>query len=523
MVGANRPALRPPEARPLPKYYITTAIDYSNGDPHLGHALEKIGADAIARYRRMAGDDVHFVMGMDEHSQSVIQAAATAGVSPQGWVDRMAKTFADYWHVLECSPDDWIRTTEPRHARAVTALLERIAARHPDHLFVSEYEGLYCTGCEEFKQGAQIVDGHCIEHPTLTLVPTKERNHFFRLSAYADQVHGLISAGTFAVEPGIRRNEVLRLIEGGLQDISISRVRLPWGIPFPGDPDQTVYVWFDALINYLSAVGFPEAGFERRWPADLHVIGKGITRFHCVIWPAMLLAAGVPLPREVWAHGYVQWGGTKMSKTAGTAVNLADAIQRHGPDPLRYFLLREIGFAGDGDFTWERFDARYAADLADTFGNFVSRTLSMVHRYRNGVVPADPAGFDTPLERDARAATGRYRAAMDALDLQSGVGALIDLATRANRYVEETAPWKLAKAGDDRALDSVLANLTRAVHRLAVMAGPLLPAKAAEIWGLLGSGKAWNAVRLTDLDAAPAPGTGVQKPSILFPKPQPVT
>jgi methionyl-tRNA synthetase len=511
------------EARPLAKYYLTTAIDYSNGDPHLGHALEKVGADAIARYRRMAGDDVHFVMGMDEHSQSVIQAAANAGVSPQTWVDRMAKTFADYWKLLGCSHDDWIRTTEPRHARAVTALLERIGAQHPDHLFVAEYEGLYCTGCEEFKTGAQIVDGHCIEHPTLTLVPTKERNHFFRLSAYADQVHGLISAGTFAVEPEIRRNEVLRLIEGGLQDISISRVRLPWGIPFPGDPDQTVYVWFDALINYLSATGFPETGFERRWPADLHVIGKGITRFHCVIWPAMLLAAGVALPREVWAHGYVQWAGAKMSKTAGTAVNLAEAIKRHGPDPLRYFLLREIGFAGDGDFTWERFDARYAADLADTFGNFVSRTLSMVHRYRAGSVPADPGNFNTPLERDSVTATARYRAAMDALDLQGGAEALIDLATRANRYVEETAPWKLAKAGDDRTLDSVLANLTRAVHRLAVMAGPFLPAKAAEIWSLLGAAKPWPAVRLADLDAAPAAGTVVQKPTILFPKPQPVS
>ena len=479
-----------------------------------------MGADAIARYRRMAGDDVHFVMGMDEHSQSVIQAAAKAGVTPQAWVDRMAATFADYWARLECSHDDWIRTTEPRHARAVTALLERIAARHPEHLFVSEYEGLYCTGCEEFKQGAQIVDGHCVEHPTLTLVPTRERNHFFRLTAYGDAVHRLITDGTFAVEPEIRRNEVLRLIEGGLQDISISRVRLPWGIPFPGDPGQTVYVWFDALINYLSAVGFPEAGFERRWPADLHVIGKGITRFHCVIWPAMLLAAGVPLPREVWAHGYVQWGGAKMSKTAGTAVNLAEAITRHGPDSLRYFLLREIGFAGDGDFTWERFDARYAADLADTLGNFVSRTLSMVHRYRGGTVPGDPAAFDTPLEHDSGAATARYRAAMDALDLQGGAAALIELATRANRYVEETAPWKLAKAGDQQALDSVLANLTRAVQRLAVMAGPFVPAKAAELWGLLGSTKPWNAVRLSDLESGPRAGAVVLKPSILFPKPQ---
>src|SRR6266566_1172787 len=253
----------------MPKFYLTTAIDYSNGDPHLGHALEKIGADCIARYHRLRGDDVHFLMGMDEHSQSVIQAAAGGGVTPQAWVDRMAATFADHWRRLECSPDDWI---------------------------VAEYEGLYCTGCEEFKTPAQIANGHCIEHPTLTLVPVKEENHFFRLSAYRDAVLERIRSGALRVEPEIRRNEVLRLLEAGLQDVSISRQRLPWGIPFPGDPEQTVYVWFDALINYLSATGFPEPGYERLWPADLHVVGKGITRFHCVIWPAMLLAAGLELP-----------------------------------------------------------------------------------------------------------------------------------------------------------------------------------------------------------------------------------
>ena len=278
------------------KYFLTTAIDYSNGDPHLGHALEKVGADCIARYRRLRGDQVHFLMGMDEHSQSVIQAAARANVSPREWVDRMATTFANYWRALECTNDDWIRTTEPRHVRGVVALLERIQQRRADDLYVADYEGLYCTGCEEFKQPAQIANGHCIEHPTLDLIPTKERNHFFRLSAYGQQLLRLIATKEFRVEPEIRRNEVVRLIEAGLQDVSISRQRLPWGIPFPGDAEQTVYVWFDALINYLSATGFPDPGYERLWPADLHVVGKGITRFHCVIWPAMLLAAGLALP-----------------------------------------------------------------------------------------------------------------------------------------------------------------------------------------------------------------------------------
>ncbi len=503
----------------MAKYYLTTAIDYSNGDPHLGHALEKVGADCIARYRRLRGDQVHFLMGMDEHSQSVIQAAARADVPPETWVDRMAGLFSNYWAQLACSHDDWIRTTQPRHVRGVIALLERIRQRRPDDLFVADYEGLYCTGCEEFKQGAQISGGHCIEHPTLDLVPTKERNHFFRLSAYRDRVLALITSGELSVEPAIRRNEVLRLLEAGLQDVSISRQRLPWGIPFPGDADQTVYVWFDALINYLSATGFPESGYERLWPADLHVVGKNITRFHCVIWPAMLLAADLAVPRAVWAHGYVLWEGAKMSKTAGTAVTLATAIERHGADALRYFLLREVGFEGDGNFTWERFDARYTADLADTFGNLVSRALSMVERYRGGTVPADPRGWDTPLERAATEALGAYARAMDALALQDGAAQVIDLASRANRYVEETAPWKLAKERKDAELDSVLANLVRTVARLAVLAGPFLPAKALAVWGALGGPQPLAGVGFAELATLPVVGQRVAKPPPLFPKP----
>src|SRR6266550_2791430 len=483
----------------MPKVYLTTAIDYSNGEPHLGHALEKVGADCIARYRRLRGDAVHFLMGMDEHSQSVIQAAARAGVTPQAWVDRMAATFADYWRRLHCSNDDWIRTTEPRHARAVAALLERIQQHHPADLFEAEYEGLYCTGCEEFKTGAQIVAGHCVEHPTLELIPTKERNHFFRLSAYRDAVLDRIRSGSFRVEPEIRRNEVLRLLEAGLQDMSISRQRQPWGIPFPGDPQQTVYVWFDALINYLSATGFPAPGYDRLWPADL------------------------PPPRAVWAHGYVQWSGTKMSKTAGTAVTLAEAIDRHGADALRYFLLREVGFDNDGDFTWERFDARYTSELADTVGNLVSRALTMIVNYRGGTVPRDPKNYDTPLEAAARGALAAYARAMDANRLQEGAAQLGALASAANRYVAETAPYKLAKQPERAAeLDSVLANLARTVARIAVLAQPFLPATAGTIWATVGSPPPGplERVRLGDLEALDLVGRQVQKPPILFPKPR---
>ena len=501
----------------MPKFYLTTAIDYSNGDPHLGHALEKIGADCIARYRRLRGDNVHFLMGMDEHSQSVLQAAARAGVSPQAWVDRMAARFADFWSRLECSNDDWIRTTEPRHFRSVTELLRRIQQLHSDDLYVAEYEGLYCTGCEEFKQESQIVDGHCIEHPTLELVRTRERNHFFRLSRYGDRILQLITAGTLRVEPAIRRNEVVRLLEGGLQDISVSRLRQPWGIPFPGDPDQTVYVWFDALINYLSATGFPEPEYERLWPAELHIIGKGITRFHCVIWPAMLLAAELALPAEVWAHGYVQWEGTKMSKTAGTAVTLDEAIERHGPDSLRYFLLREVGFEADGNFSWDRFDERYTADLADGFGNLASRALAMLAKYRNGIVPASSKG--TSLDEIGAKAIQEYRLAMDGLDLRTGAEAAWSLVSGANLFVQQAAPWALAKAGKDEELDEVLSALARALCRLAVVTSPFMPSKAQALWEDLGmdgqvANAGWDAVEHVELT-----GRQTRKGAVLFPKP----
>ena len=500
----------------MPKFYLTTAIDYSNGDPHLGHALEKVGADCIARYRRLRGDHVHFLMGMDEHSQAVVQAAEQNGRAPQEWVDLMAARFADFWSRLAVSNDDWIRTTEPRHREAVTELLRRIEQCNPDDLYEGDYEGLYCTGCEEFKQPAQIVDGRCIEHPTLELVRTRERNHFFRLSRYRDTLLRLIASGELRVEPAIRRNEIVRLLEDGLQDISVSRHRLSWGIPFPDDPDQTVYVWFDALINYLSATGFPAPGYERLWPADLHVVGKGITRFHCVIWPAMLLAAGEALPRQVWAHGYVQWEGTKMSKTAGTAVTLDDAIERHGADALRYFLLREVGFEADGNFSWERFDERYTADLADGLGNLVSRSLAMIAKYREGVVPDAPG--PTSLDEAGARAVEAYRRAMDAIDLRGGAEAAWELVATANLYIQQVAPWTLAKGGRDDELNTALGALARALYRLAVLAEPFIPGKAGLILESLGvprtDGASWET-----LAAPPVAGRATERPEVLFPKP----
>ena len=503
----------------MAKFYLTTAIDYSNGDPHLGHTLEKVGADCIVRYRRLRGDAVHFVMGMDEHGQKVALAAEKAGMTPSAWVDRISDRFRATWSALHCSEDDWIRTTEARHHASVTEFLRRIQQHNPGDLYVGEYEGLYCVGCEEFKQESQLVDGRCLEHPDLPLTAMKETNHFFRLSRYGPRVLELITSGAFKVEPGIRRNEVLRVLEGGLDDVSISRARFPWGIPFPGDPDHTVYVWFDALINYITAAGFPGGDWDRLWPADVHVIGKGITRLHCCLWPAMLLAADLPLPRMVWAHGYVQWDGAKVSKSSGTAVSVDTALARHGPDPLRYFLLREVGLESDGNFSWDRFDDRYTADLADGLGNLASRSLAMLAKYREGVVPDCPA--NTPLDEAGARAVERYAAAMDRFDVRGAADAAWALVTEANQFIVQTAPWTLAKEGKDAALDDALAALARCLYRLAVLASPYLPEKSAVLWASLGKtglpgGSAWSALASPEVA-----GDRTARQPVLFTKPDP--
>ena len=497
-------------------FYLTTAIDYSNGDPHLGHALEKVGADAIARWHRLKGEQVHFLMGMDENAQKVIQAAEAAGRTPMEWLDAMSERFNSTWHRLECSHDIWMRTTQPSHAAGVTKLIELILSRHPDAFYQGEYEGLYCIGCEEFKSESQIVNGRCIEHPSRELVPTKERNTFFRLSAWRDQVLEAIRSGKFRVEPQIRRNEILRVLEDGLIDISVSRSRLPIGIPFPGTPDQTVYVWFEALMNYLTATTFSTPGDAPAWPADVHVVGKGITRFHCCIWPAILLAAGLPLPGLVWAHGYVQWGGAKVSKSEGTSVSLDEAIARHGPDALRWFLLREVGFENDGDFSFERFDARYDGDLANGLGNLAARVTAMVEKYRAGVVPGTSATESLDLFGAERAT--EFAATMDAVDLKGAAELVSKLVSEANSYIVATAPWTLAKEAREAELDTALAALARCLLRLSVMASPFMPAKAQTLWSALGQAgtpeTAWRLALQPDLA-----GVRIAKPDNLFPKP----
>jgi methionyl-tRNA synthetase len=502
------------------RFYLTTAIDYSNGDPHIGHAFEKIGADCIARYRRLRGDRVRLCIGMDENAQNVAQAAEAAGVAPTAWIDRIADAFRAAWRELAVTPDDFIRTVEPRHHRAVQELLRRI--QEAGHIYSGVYEGYYCVGCESFKPEKELVDGQCPLHPTRKIQWVKEPNFFFRLSTFGPQLLELYERRPEFVRPRAKLNEIKNVVAGGLQDLSVSRTRLPWGIPWPGNPDHTVYVWFDALINYLASTGFPDDQYVEWWPADLHIVGPDILRFHAAIWPAMLLAAGLDVPGGVWSHGWINLGGSRFSKTAGVRITLREAIDRHGPDALRYFLLREVPWDGDGEFSWERFDARYEADLANGYGNLASRVLAMTARYLSGVVP--DGGEPTALDREGDAVVADYRQAMDQHLLHEGARHAWRLVDAANRFVEETAPWNLAKQGDSSALRASLGALARALARITVLASPYMPGKTQVVREALGSppgeGPSWP-----ELDRPPVGGKTVAKPPPLFPKgsPEPVT
>jgi methionyl-tRNA synthetase len=505
------------------RFYLTTAIDYANGDPHIGHAYEKIGADVIARYRRLRGDDVHFLTGMDEHGQKVAQAAGERGVSPQDFVDEIAGRFQSMWGRLLISYDQFIRTTNPDHKAGARALIKRIHESSPEDFYERAYEGWYCVGCELFKRENEIADGRCVIHPGRELEWTKERNWFFRLSTYGDFVRRLFDERPDFLQPEARRNEMLALLDQGLEDISVTRSRLTWAIPFPipssDGETQGTWVWFDALPNYLTATGYPAKGWRDRWPADLHVIGKDITRLHAIVWPAMLQAAEIPLPKRVWAHGFVHFGGERFSKSAGVKLDLVEAVDRFGPDALRYFLMREVPFDADGTFSWERFEERYAADLANALGNLASRTIAMVERYRGGTVPA---GARTPADDADARDLAAYHAAMDGSGgflLHEALQAVWRCVARGNEYVDRQAPWKQAKdpalAND---LDETLGSLVRQLARFAVVLFPFMPGRAASLWEQLGGPGDLGAQRfgaLMDLDGA---GWRVSKGPPLFPK-----
>ncbi len=474
----------------MSRYYLTTAIDYVNNRPHLGTAYEKIAADVIARYHRLIGDDVRFVMGNDEHSQNVFKRAREQGLDPLAYCDRMEGEFREVWARLHLSFDDFIRTTEPRHKAAVQQMVRRSQER--GDIYEGVYEGWYCVSCEEFKPEKNLVDGLCPVHRTK---PDwiKEKNYFFRLSSYRDALLEHYARHPDFVAPESRRNEMLRLLEGGLDDISVSRAGQSWGIPLPNDPDSVVYVWYDALINYAAAVGYgtDEALFDRWWtqtgePARrvVHLIGKDITRFHCVVWPAMLLSAGLPLPTQVFGHGWVLFKGEKMSKSLGTVIDPLAAVEKFGPDPLRLYLTKEIVFGNDGDFSWDRFEEKYNADLANNLGNLVSRLTAMADRYRQGELRATAA--DAALAGAFGPVAAAWQEALDRLELDVACATTFQWIDRVNEYIAASAPWHLAKQGDADGLDRVLWNAAEGLRLAATMLWPVIPSSAEEILSRLG-------------------------------------
>ncbi len=467
------------------KFYLTTAIDYVNSRPHLGTAYEKIAADVIARYKRLCGVETRFLMGNDEHSQNVFQKARELDVEPLAFCDEMEATFRNVWTSLDISFDDFIRTTEDRHRKAVTALVARII--EAGDIYEGFYEGWYCVSCESFKQEKDLVDGNCPVHqnPPEWI---KEKNWFFRLSKYQERLAEHYDACPDFLQPEIRRNEILSLLDRGLDDISMSRRGQSWGIPVPSDPESVIYVWVDALINYASAVGYgsDQALFEKWWPADLHIVGKDITRFHCIVWPAMLMSAGVDLPRKVFGHGWVHWQGQKMSKSLGTVIDPLEAVERLGPDPLRLYLAKEIGFGQDGDFSWDRFEDRYNVDLANNFGNLVSRIISMGHRYRNGrlVVPSRETG---PLSSIATETVESYRRSMDEYALHRAIATAFGLIDATNEYIAAVEPWSVAKdtARADE-LDRQLCDMVESVRIVSTLLSPVMPSACSEIMRRIG-------------------------------------
>ncbi len=503
-------------------FYLTTPIYYINDVPHIGHAYTTVAVDVLARWRRAHGEKVMFLTGTDEHGQKVARAAEAAGLDPRTWADHTVERWKETWAQLDISYDDFIRTTEERHVSAVQHLWQRLYDQ--GDVYLDSYEGLYCVACEQFYSEEELVDGRCPVHGRpVELV--REDNYFFRLSRYADRLLEVYREQPGFVRPASRLREVVSFVEQGLQDLSISRSTFGWGVPIPWDPKHVMYVWIDALQNYLTAAGWDAdlERFEQVWPADYHFVGKDILRFHAVIWPAILLAAGLPLPRRVQAHGWLLVGGEKMSKTKLTGIAPSDLVAPFGSDAFRYFFQREIAFGQDGNFSWEGMVERYNADLANGLGNLASRVTAMVERYRGGVLPA--AGLEGEAEQAVREAAARaYEEARAALDgdlaYERALAAIWRFVAAANGYVSERKPWELASSGDDAALDTVLYTATEALRVAALLTAPWLTRAAPRLWAAVGAVGELAHARLPEALAwggLPA-GARVTQPGALFPR-----
>ncbi len=475
------------------RFSVTTAIDYPNGAPHIGHSLEKVAADAVARYHVLRGDEVAFVMGNDENSQHVVVAAQKAGETPEAWTDQMDVAFRRAWDALDVRPTDWVRTTEPRHVRAAQELYRRVVAN--GDIYQAAYAGYYCPNCNNFYSEEDLVNGHCPQHASVTPEYLEEENYFFRLSAYGDRLRELILSRDDFIVPAHRRAEVLGWIDQGLRDFSVSRSQrqdgIAWGVPVPGDDSQVMYVWFDALTTYLTGLGFPDdpERFDAFWPVDTHVVGKDITRHHCLYWPAMLLSAGLPTPRQVAVHGFLTLNGRKISKTDGNVIDPAEVVAEFGVDAVRYTLLRDVSFSSDGDFSREQLARRYTDDLANDLGNLLNRVVAMVGRYRGGVAPAagEPGDLERELVEMARTARVTAEQQLAAWAPDRALEGIWTLVRRTNQYLEERQPWKLAKRPEAQAdLDTTLAFAVEAARVISILTSPFIPGAAAKIAGQLG-------------------------------------
>jgi methionyl-tRNA synthetase len=506
-------------------YYLTSAIYYVNDVPHVGHTYEIVACDVIARYRRARGERVFFLTGSDEHSQNVAKAAEERGLTPQAWTDEIVPQWQEVWRRLGISYDDWIRTSEPRHVERVQRFVQTL--HDAGDVYLGTYEGPYCVSCEEFKQETELLDGDRCPVHGIPVQRLAEDNYFFRLSKYEDDLLRLYDEHPEFIQPGIRRNEVLSFVRGGLKDLSISRPAKVWGVPLPWDANHVVYVWVDALLNYITAVGYGADGpdaelFDRVWPADVHMIGKDITRFHAVIWPAMLMSAGQPVPVQVFAHGWLSFGGQKMSKTLGTGIPPADVLERFGQDAYRWYFLREVQFGQDGDFTWDSIAARYTSELANGLGNLASRVLAMTDSYFQGEVP-EPSSRETG---DGLAAAGkdlaeRFDAHMTALELTEGFAAVAEFVREANRYLVEVAPWNLAKDSARRQdLADCLYRSLEALRIVALLVAAAMPEAAERLWVQLGIVEALEDHRLpqSGVWGGLEPGTKTARGEALFPR-----